>query len=158
MITAKKCKVQTRSGVMPDHKEGLVACKIISLADVLSLLNTTGGNLCPMSGGDVIIGVDVHVNVPLGEAGVIDIGVDANLHSAADPDGLIDSANGNVADTLYSTSDTVADATAPTYCGALLDGGSHVCVGDGNLTIASSADNTDTSALTGSIKIWYLPG
>lgn len=159
MITAKKCRVQSHPGTPVPYKEGVLACKIVDLADILSLMDgATTFNVVAMNAGDVIVGVEVHVNVPLGEVGEFILGADANLHSSADADGFLKAMDFNVANVYFSTSDSVADETAITFCGALMNVGRHVCLADGYITGLSGADNTDTSALTGSIKVWYLPG
>jgi hypothetical protein len=132
-----------------DVDQGALCVKHLDGAQFEALLNTTTNNLFHFNAGDIITKVEVRVTTAAGGAGVIDIGLDAALDgTTADPDGFLDGADGNAAGIYNSDNGT--------YDGADMVNKFYTCVGDGYMTITSSAD-LSASSIVGQVAVYYLP-
>lgn len=154
MITAKKCKVQTIivNTSVPNCLDGVLAQKVIDLADVVALLDASECpvDICKFKGGDVITEVLVNITAAATADIELDIGVDLELDGTTlDADGLIDGIDAQTIG-LYSSLGTLA--------GAEMINGNFVCASDGYVTLTTDADAISDATLTGSIVINYLPG
>ena len=169
MIKPRNCNKRTREEVIGatanavatniDVTEGVVCAKYVPLADLLTALYTAQVNpIIRMKKGDAILDVIVSVGTAAGTAAVLDVGIDVDVDgTTADPVALITDANLNAVG-VYSTQESVTDATEPTYNGTDSVNGLYVCEGDGWLTCTNSTDLKATTALVGYIKVIYMPG
>jgi len=156
IIDSAVTEAKAGSAVAAGITTGLVAAKVMAATQLEAACDGAADNLFLMAAGDCILDVILYVGTAAGEAATLDIGLDAAAAvGSADPNGLIAAGNLN-AQGVYRGTDTVTDATAPTYQGDLLDDGPVTIAAAGYITCISSADES-SSSLVGQVVVLYVP-
>jgi hypothetical protein len=152
MIQARNCNYSNVKGAGDTWKEGLVAVKTISLADIIAKLDTTTQNLFKVNRGDNILEIKCNVKTAATAAALTNIGLDAAAEGTSDGD--IEALAINLplnAIGFYSSKNT-------TYDGTLTGGGNFVVQGDGWVTVDAEVDESGNSTLVGTLEMYYMPG
>ena len=140
--------VELNTAGSPEIVDNRVAVKNVASATLKAALTGSAVNLFSMAKGDTILEVIVSCSAGHGTTATADVGSDNLIHSGADADGFVKTANVNAAG-LYTSMDG-------TYTGALAVAGAHVCAASGYITITSAGNYTGGS-FAGMARVVYIP-